>query len=180
VRVLDEQKEPLGVMPLSEALGLAQGKGLDLIEIAPNAQPPVCRIVDYGKYRYEESKREKNSQSAGDMMKEIQLSAVIDQQDFQTKLAHAIDFLSDDIKVRVRLRFKGRQKAHKEFGFEIINRFVLATAAYGHADSPPKMHGDRDLNVLLTPLPRDKRPRKTERPNGKEPNEPSPKDEQAS
>ena len=113
-------------------------------------------------------------------MKEIQLSAVIDQQDFQTKLAHAIDFLSDDIKVRVRLRFKGRQKAHKEFGFEVINRFVLATAAYGHADSPPKMHGDRDLNVLLTPLPRDKRPRKTERANRKEPKEPSPKSAQAS
>ncbi len=164
MRVLDDEKQPLGVMPLSEALRLAQSKGLDLIEIAPNADPPVCRIVDYGKFRYEESKREKSSQSAGDKMKEIQLSAVIDANDFQTKLTHAIDFLCDDMKVRVRLRFRGRQKAHKEFGFEVVNRFVRATAAYGHADSPPKMLGDRDLNVLLTPLPRDKRAKRPEGP----------------
>jgi translation initiation factor IF-3 len=160
VRVLDEDKKPLGVMPLSDALRIAQSKGLDLIEIAANAEPPVCRIVDYGKFRYEEAKREKSSQNAGDKMKEIQLSAVIDAHDFQTKLAHAIDFLCDDIRVRVRLRFRGRQKAHKEFGFEVVNRFVVAAAPFGHADSPPKMLGDRDLNVLLTPLPRDKRGKK--------------------
>jgi translation initiation factor IF-3 len=160
VRVLDEDKKPLGVMPLSDALRIAQSKGLDLIEIAANAEPPVCRIVDYGKFRYEEAKREKSSQSSGDKMKEIQLSAVIDAHDFQTKLAHAIDFLCEDIRVRVRLRFRGRQKAHKEFGFEVVNRFVLAAAPYGHADSPPKMLGDRDLNVLLTPLPKDKRAKK--------------------
>jgi translation initiation factor IF-3 len=85
---------------------------------------------------------------------------VIDSHDFAVKLAHAIDFLSDDIKVRVKLRFKGRQKAHKEFGFEVMNRFVREAAAYGHADSPPKMLGDRDMNVLLTPLPKDKRAKK--------------------
>jgi translation initiation factor IF-3 len=148
-------------MPLSDALRLAQTKGLDLIEIAATANPPVCRIVDYGKFRYEESKREKTSQSGGgNKMKELQLSAVIDPHDFGIKLAHAIDFLCDDIKVRVKLRFKGRQKAHKEFGFEVVNRFVRAAAPYGQADSPPKMLGDRDLNVLLTPLPKDKRAKK--------------------
>jgi translation initiation factor IF-3 len=157
VRVLDEEKKPLGVMSLNDALRLAQQKGLDLVEVAATAVPPVCRIVDYGKFRYEQAKNEKHSQKAGDKLKEIQLSAVIDPHDFETKVSHAIDFLSSDIKVRIKLRFKGRQKAHKEFGFEVVNRFVHALAAYGQADSPPKMFGDRDLNVLLTPLSREKR-----------------------
>jgi translation initiation factor IF-3 len=90
-------------------------------------------------------------------MKELQLSAVIDPHDFRTKVNHAIEFLCEDMKVRVKLRFKGRQKAHKEFGFEVINKFVSELAPYAVADSPPKMFGDRDLNVLLTPLPKDKR-----------------------
>jgi len=90
-------------------------------------------------------------------MKELQLSANIDPHDLGVKRNHAIQFLCDDHKVRIKLRFKGRQKAHKEVGFEVVNRFVKGVAAYGHADSPPKMLGDRDLNVLLTPLPRDKR-----------------------
>ena len=159
VRVIGAQKETLGVMPLGDAIRLAQSQGLDLIEIAATATPPVCRIVDYGKFRYEESKREKESTSRqpGNKMKEIQLSAVIDPHDFGVKLERAIEFLCDDMKVRLKLRFKGRQKAHKEFGFEVLNRFVREAAAYGHADSPPKMLGDRDLNVLITPLPRDKR-----------------------
>lgn len=169
VRVIDDNKEQLGVMPLSDALRLAQSKGMDLIEIAATATPPVCRIVDYGKFRYEESKKEKDStRQTGNKLKEIQLSAVIDPHDFGVKLAHAIDFLCQDMKVRLKLRFKGRQKAHKEFGFEVLNRFVREAAAYGHADSPPKMLGDRDLNVLLTPLPREKRGKnpRVEKPNG--------------
>jgi translation initiation factor IF-3 len=160
VRVIDENKEQVGVLPLIDALRLAHGKGLDLIEIAPNATPPVCRIVDYGKFRYEEAKKEKDSnRSSAGKMKEIQLSAVIDPHDFSTKLNHAIEFLCADMKVRLKLRFKGRQKAHKEFGFQVMNKFVSDVAAYAHADSPPKMLGDRDLNVVLTPLPREKRAR---------------------
>jgi translation initiation factor IF-3 len=162
VRVIDENKQQLGVMPLSDALRLAQSKSLDLIEIAATATPPVCRIVDYGKFRYEESKKEKESQSRqpGNKMKEVQLSAVIDSHDFETKLARAIEFLCDDMKVRLKLRFKGRQRAHKEYGFEVLNRFVREAGAWGQADSPPKMLGDRDLNVLISPLPRDKRAKK--------------------
>ncbi len=166
VRLLDEEKKALGVMSLSDALKLAQQKGLDLVEIAATAAPPVCRIVDYGKFRYEQAKSEKHSQKAGDKHKEIQLSAVIDPHDFQTKVSHAIEFLSSDIKVRAKLRFKGRQKAHKEFGFAVVNRFVEALAAYGQADSPPKMLGDRDLNVFLTPLPREKRAKLASAPSG--------------
>ena len=159
VRVLDEAKLQLGVMSLNDALRIAQGKGLDLIEIAPNATPPVCRIVDYGKFLYEEAKREKESRSsqAASRMKELQLSAVIDPHDLAVKRNHAIQFLCEDLKVRVKLRFKGRQKVHKEFGFEVVNKFVRDLAAYGQADSPPKMLGDRDLNVVITPLHRDKR-----------------------
>jgi translation initiation factor IF-3 len=159
VRVIDEAKNELGVMPLNDALKLAQGKNLDLIEIAPNATPPVCRIVDYGKFLYEEAKRHKDSHASqsGNKMKELQISATIDPHDFGVKLDHAIQFLCDDMKVRVKLRFRGRQRAHKEIGFAMVNNFVKGVAAYGQADSPPKMLGDRDLNVVLSPLPRSKR-----------------------
>jgi translation initiation factor IF-3 len=146
-------------MSLNDALRLAQAKGLDLVEIAATATPPVCRIVNYGRLLYEEAKRNKDTRApqSASRMKEIQLSAAIDPHDLTIKRDHAIQFLCDDHKVRIKLRFKGRQKAHKEVGFEVMNRFVKEVSAYGHADSPPKMLGDRDLNVLLTPLPRDKR-----------------------
>jgi translation initiation factor IF-3 len=180
VRVLDETKQQLGVMSLNEALKLAMSKGLDLVEIAPNATPAVCRIVDYGKFMYEEAKKNKESQGrqSSSKMKELQLSPMIDPHDFSIKLGHAIDFLCEDMKVRVKLRFRGRQKAHTEFGFAVVNRFVKEAAAWGQADSPPKMLGDRDLNVVLSPLPRNKRakhPHPTESalpPESPEPPEP--------
>jgi translation initiation factor IF-3 len=159
VRVLDEARQPLGVMTLGDALRLASSKGMDLIEIAPNATPPVCRIIEYGKFQYEESKKKKesNARQPSTQMKELQLTANIDPHDFAVKLGHAIEFLCDDMKVRVKLRFRGRQRAHKEIGFEVVNKFIQETAAYGRADAPPKMLGDRDLNVVISPLPRDKR-----------------------
>jgi len=161
IRVIDDAKQQLGVMPLGEAIRLAQSKGLDLIEIAPNATPPVCRIMEYGKFMYEESKRRKesNSRQSANKMKELQLTPGIDPHDFAVKLSHAIEFLCEDIKVRIKLRFRGRQRAHKEFGFAMVNKFVKEAAAYGQADAPPKMLGDRDLNVILSPLPRAKRAR---------------------
>jgi len=165
VRVIDDLKQQLGVMPLGDALKLARDKGLDLIEIAANATPPVCRIVDYGKFTYEEAKRNKDSRQAASKMKELQISPAIDPHDLGVKRNHAIQFLCDDMKVRIKLRFRGRQKAHKEIGFNVMNQFVRDLSLYGQADSPPKMLGDRDLNVLLSPLPRNKRaknPRETE------------------
>ncbi len=163
VRVLDDAKNQLGVMSLNDALRLAQSRGLDLVEVAPNATPPVCQIINYGKFLYDQAKRSKDSQksqSAG-RMKELQISPAIDPHDLETKLNQAIKFLCEDMKVRVKLRFKGRQKAHKEIGFQVVNQFVKDIAAYGHADSPPKLLGDRDLNVTLSPLPRNKRPKVT-------------------
>ncbi len=157
--MLDETKQPLGVMSLAEALRLAQAKGLDLIEIAPTATPPVCRIIEYGKFQYEESKRKKDSHArqSSNQMKEIQLTPSIDPNDFRVKLNHAINFLCDERKVHIKLRFRGRQKAHKEFGYEVMNRFIRESAPYGRADALPKMAGDRDLHAMITPLPRDQR-----------------------
>lgn len=149
-------------MSLTEALRLAQSKGLDLIETVPNAIPPVCRIADYGKLLYEEAKRNRHTEShgVGNKMKELQLTPGIEAHDFATKLNHAIEFLGAGMKVLIKLRFRGRQRAHKEFGFQTVNRFVDAAGAYGRADGPPKMLGDRDLNVVLSPLPRDLRGKK--------------------
>jgi translation initiation factor IF-3 len=173
VRVLDETKQQLGVMSLNEALRLAMTKGLDLVEIAPNATPVVCRIVDYGKFMYEEAKRHKDTagKQSGSKLKELQLSPTIDPHDFTIKLGRAIDFLCDNMKVRIKLRFRGRQKAHTEFGFQVVNRFVKEAGLWGQADSPPKMLGDRDLNVILSPLPRNKRaknPNQGDRPEAPE------------
>ena len=170
VRVLDENKEQLGVMSLNEALRLAQAKDLDLVEVVPQATPPVCRIVNYGKLLYEEAKRESHTRPGGGQMKEIQISPVIEPHDLATKRNHAIQFLCDDMKVRIKLRFRGRQKAHKEIGFQVVNRFIQEVAAYGRADAPPKMLGDRDLNAIISPLPRNKR--------AKHPRELSPADSQ--
>ena len=158
VRVIDEAKHQIGVMALGDALQLARSKGVDLIEIAPNAVPPVCRLGEYGKFLYEEAKRSKESHSgSGHRMKELQLTPTIDPHDFTTKLNRAIDFLCDEMKVRIKLRFRGRQHAHKEFGFQVVNNFVKEASPFGQADSPPKMLGDRDLTVVLSPLSRDKR-----------------------
>jgi translation initiation factor IF-3 len=146
-------------MSLNDALRLAQARDLDLVETVPNATPPVCRIVNYGKFLYEEAKRSKDAhgRQAASRMKELQLSPAIDPHDLAVKREHAIQFLCDDLKVRIKLRFKGRQKAHKEIGFQVVNEFLKGVALYGQADSPPKMLGDRDLNVMITPLPRSKR-----------------------
>lgn len=144
-------------MPLNDALQLARNKGLDLVEIASTATPPVCRIVDYGKFLYEESKRNKEVRQTAGKVKELQISASIDPHDLGVKRDHAIQFLCDDMNVRVKMRFRGRQKAHKEIGLEVMNRFVKELVAYGQADAPPKMLGDRDLNVFVTPLPKNKR-----------------------
>jgi translation initiation factor IF-3 len=143
---------------LGDALTLARKEAVDLVEIAPNATPPVCRLVDYGKYRYEQAKREKEAKKHqhANRVKEIQLSPTIDAHDFSVKLSHAVDFLCEDMKVKVTLRFRGREMAHQEFGFQVVQRLLKEVAPYGHPDSPPKLIG-RGINVMLSPLPRNKR-----------------------
>jgi translation initiation factor IF-3 len=158
VRVVGDEGKQLGVMPLGDALVLARQAGVDLVEIAPNANPPVCRIVDFGKFRYEQSKKDKESkknQHAG-QVKEIQLSPRIDQHDLGVKTNHAIDFLCEDMKVKVALRFRGREMAHTEFGFQVVNKFIENIAPWGHPDFVPKLVG-RNINLMISPLPRNKR-----------------------
>lgn len=158
VRVIGDNSEQLGVMSLNDALTMARQRGVDLVEIAATATPPVCRLVDYGKYRYEQSKKDKETKKHqhANKVKEIQLSANIDPHDFQVKLQHAVEFLCEDMKVKVSLRFRGREMAHQEFGFGQVNRFVKEVAPWGHPDAPPKLIG-KGLNVMLSPLPRNKR-----------------------
>lgn len=167
VRVIDGEKKMLGVMPLGDAIRLAQTKAVDLVEIAPNATPPVCRLIAFGKYRYELAKQEKEARKHqhANKVKEIQLSPNIDPHDFGVKLQHAVDFLCEDMKVKITLRFRGREMAHKEFGFEQVNKFVKSLIPYGQPDADPKLIG-KGINVMLSPLPRAKRaknPRQAER-----------------
>ena len=156
----------LGVISLNEALTLARANGVDLVEIAATATPPVCRLVDFGKFRYEQAKKDKESKKHhhASQVKEVQLSPRIDPHDLGVKVGHAIDFLCEDMKVKVVLKFRGREMAHTEFGFEVMKKFLESVAPYGHPDFEPKLVG-RGINVMVSPLPRNKRaknPRETE------------------
>lgn len=160
VRVIGVDGTQLGIIPTHDALTMARNKGVDLVEIAPNATPPVCRLVDYGKYRYEQAKKDKESKrhQHANRVKEIQLSPSIDAHDFSVKLAHAIDFLCDEMKIKITLKFRGREMAHQEYGFQVVNKFLKELETFGHPDAPPKLMG-RGINVMVTPLPRNKRAR---------------------
>jgi translation initiation factor IF-3 len=144
---------------------MARTNGVDLVEVAPNANPPVCRLVDFGKFRYEQAKREKESKKHqhANKVKEVQLSPKIDPHDLGVKVGHAIDFLCEDMKVKVTLKFRGREMAHTEFGFQVIQKFLAEISPYGHPDFQPKLNG-RAINLMISPLPRNKR--------AKHPNEP--------
>jgi translation initiation factor IF-3 len=158
VRVIAVDGKQLGVIPLTDALNLARQHGVDLVEIAATANPPVCRLVDFGKYRYEMAKKEKETKkhNHASVVKEVQLSPRIDPHDLGIKLTHAIDFLCEDMKVKIALKFRGREMAHTEVGFAVINKFLTDIALYGHPDFPPKLIG-RGINVMISPLPRNKR-----------------------
>lgn len=151
VRVV-EGTEQLGIMPLARAKEIAYEKGLDLVLIAPNSDPPVCRIMDYGKYRYEQDKKEKESKRKQQIVeiKEIQLSFKIDTHDFETKARRAIGFLSDGNKVRVVLRFRGREMAHQQIGRDLLLRFEEYCREYGTADKNPVLEG-RQLVMFINP-----------------------------
>ena len=140
-------------MPTEDALEKAYAMGLDLVLIAPTATPPVCRIMDYGKYRYERDKREKEAKKKQQTVdvKEVQLSCRIDTHDFQTKANNAIRFLKGGDKVRVVLSFKGREMAHTEVGYEIIGKFLELCSEYGSADKNPSLEGRR-MSVIISPI----------------------------
>jgi translation initiation factor IF-3 len=158
VRVIGVDGNQLGVLPLSDAMNLARQHGVDLVEIAATAVPPVCRLVDFGKYRYEIAKKEKESKKHqhASIVKEVQLSPRIDPHDLGIKLQHAINFLCDDMKVKIALKFRGRENAHTEVGFEVIKKFIADIAPYGQPDFQPKLVG-KAINLMISPLPRNKR-----------------------
>ena len=158
VRVIGPDGSQIGILSLADAISLARKHQLNLVEVAAQANPPVCRIIDFGKYRYEQAKKEKESRKHqhANKVKEVQLSANIDPHDFGVKLQHAVEFLCDEMKVKISLRFRGREMAHQEFGFRVVQKFIQETTPYGHPDSPAKLTG-RSINVMLSPLPRNKR-----------------------
>lgn len=156
VRVIDPDGKQLGVMTSDQAYKLAQQIGLDLVEVAPNAVPPVCRILDFGKYIYEENKKTKSSKSSAAKIKEIELTARIDPHDLMTKLTHGEAFLNEGNKVKLRLKFRGREMAHVEIGFAVVKKALEELSSVGHQDSEPKLAG-RNIMVMVSPLPANKR-----------------------
>ena len=153
VRVIGPEGETLGVMPIDAALNAAYEEGYDLVLMAPQAEPPVCRIMDYGKYRFERDKKEKEAKKKQQVieLKEIQLSCRIDTHDFETKLRHAKRFLTDGNKVRVVMRFKGREMSHLSIGQEIMQKFQEACSESGNVDKAPVLDG-RVMSMVITPL----------------------------
>ncbi len=152
LRIIGEDGAQLGVMSAQQALELAEERGLDLVKIAPTATPPVCRIMDYGKYRFEQAKKEKEARKNQRQVetKEIRLSLNIDVADFNTKAKHALRFLQEGNKVKVSIRFRGREMGHPEIGLETMNRFAEACAETAVVEKPAKMEG-RHMLMFLAP-----------------------------
>lgn len=161
VRLIGVDGEQVGVMSTRQALEYAYDHGVDLVMIAPTAAPPVCRAVDYGKFRFEKDKREKEAKKNQTIVKvkEIQLSCKIDTHDFNTRLSQAIKFLQGGDKVKVAIRFKGREMAHQQIGIQVIERFMEACAEYGTSDKKPSIDG-RFASVLLVPVKPSAKPAK--------------------
>ena len=154
VRLIGSDGEQLGVVPTREAQRLADEKELDLVKIAPTATPPVCRIMDYGKYRFEQSKREKEARKNQHIveLKEVRLSLNLDVADFNTKAKHALRFLQEGNKVKVSIRFRGREMGHPEIGLETMKRFAEVCSEVAAVEKPAKMEG-RNMLMFLAPKP---------------------------
>ncbi len=146
-------------MRLPDALRKAEEMGLDLVEVAANADPPVCRIVDFGKYRYEIAKQEKDKKSHAGRLKEVKFRVNIDEHDYMTKIRHAEGFLDKGNKVKVQLQFRGREMAHQDLGMAVVQRVREDLATMAHVDMEPRLVG-RTINMTMSPLPAAKRKRK--------------------
>jgi len=153
VRLIDENGKQIGIVPLEEALRIAEERGLDLVEIAPQANPPVCKILDYGKFIYEQKKKEKlakkKQRESAIEVKEIQLSPRIDEHDLQVKIKHMREFLEDGDKVKIRIRFRGRESSHPELGEKLVKRILEELSEVGQLESEPKKEGTFLMFSLL-------------------------------
>jgi translation initiation factor IF-3 len=154
VRVIDDEGQPLGIMPARDALTLAQEKGLDLIEVAPTAQPPVCRIMDYGKYKYEQGKREReqHKKSKQQEIKGIKMRPVTQEHDFQVRVKHTQEFLEKGDKVKVTIQFKAREITHPEIARKLMDKMIVAVGEHAIIEKPPSLEG-KMLTMILSPKP---------------------------
>ena len=152
VRVVDQNGEQLGVMSSREALALAEERQLDLVKIAPQARPPVCKLMDYGKYRFEQSKKEREFRKNQKVItvKEVRLSATIEDHDVDVKFKNAVKFLKEGNKVKVTIRFRGRQITHSEIGRQVMTEFAERIKEYGTVDKAPTIEG-RNMSMFITP-----------------------------
>ena len=152
IRLIDENGEQLGIMSAEAALKIAEERELDLVKISPAAKPPVCRIMDYGKFRFEQAKKEKESKKNQHVMevKEIRMSPGIGDNDFNTKLKNALKFLSDGDRVKVSVRFRGREMAHTQIGEELLNDFAAKCSEVASLDKAAKLEG-RSMSIFLSP-----------------------------
>jgi len=153
VLLIDENGEKIGVVTIQEALKRASDANLDLVEISPNAAPPVCKILDYGKYKFELERKAKESKKNQQVtkLKELRLQPIIDKHDYDFKLAHAKEFLEDLNKVKITIRFRGRQMAHINIGEDVLNRFIEDLKDYGTVDKRPTLEG-KSMNIIFSPL----------------------------
>jgi translation initiation factor IF-3 len=151
--------QQLGILKIQDALRAAQTAGLDLVEVAPTANPPVCRIVDFGKFKYEISKQDKEKKQASSKLKEIKFRVNISEHDYETKLRHGEEFLDRGNKVRVQLQFRGRENEHKELGMKLMHKITEDLTTMANVEQPPKLMG-RAVTMTLAPLPAGKRKRK--------------------
>ena len=158
VRVVNANGEQLGVMSSREALAKAQAVGLDLVEIAGQADPPVCKIIDYGKYKYTQAKLKKGKSKSATKMKEVKFRVGTGEHDYNIKLGRAETFLDTNHKVRFVLQFKGRENAHKELGFVVFKRIIEDLKTMAAVDQPPRL-GGRAVAMILSPLPSHQRKR---------------------
>jgi translation initiation factor IF-3 len=152
VRVIDDAGNQLGIMVPFEALKIARERGLDLVEVSPSAVPPVCRIQDYGKFLYEKDKSDRAARKKQKVIvvKEVKFSVTVDEHDYQTKKNQAVRFLTEGDKVKASLRFKGRQMAHRELGYAIVNRLIQDIGDNGVVEFMPRMEGTT-LHAILAP-----------------------------
>ena len=152
LRIISASGEQLGIMSAAEALDLAAKEDMDLVKIAPQAKPPVCKIMDYGKYKFEQAKREKEARKNQKIIdtKEVRLSLNIDTHDFNTKLNNAVKFLNHGDKVKVSIRFRGREMGHSEFGYDLMKRFAEACGDNAVILKPAKLEG-RNMLMFLAP-----------------------------
>ena len=164
VRVVDgDSNQQIGVMSPQEALVIARQRGLDLVEVSAEAKPPVCKIVSYGKWKYQQSKQKVKAKSSGGKVKEVKFRINISPHDYGIKLSHAEEFLDHNNKLRIHLQFKGREMAHQELGFDLMKRVQEDLKGMGHVDLMPKQAG-RSISMMLSPLASHLRHRKFAKP----------------